>query len=227
MRNMVSVTRRSADFRIQNMADLLDTVTQVTGVFTALLAAVASISLVVGGIGIMNMMLTTVTERTREIGIRRALGAARRHRGPVPGRDDRAVARGRRRGDSARLGCRSICGSVAHRRRCGRLGRIDSTGDRRVGWHRRGVRLLSRTTGGAHEPDRSAQISVDGRRQGGRQERAGFEIRTDSARGDRVGGGRILGRDCVRGRHRTPRRRWPGRRVRFTLPRGTPAAALQ
>ncbi len=76
---LLQATRDEDAYTVSNSSDVLDTMEDVTDTMSLLLAGIAAISLVVGGIGIMNIMMVSVSERTREIGIRKAIGAKRRH----------------------------------------------------------------------------------------------------------------------------------------------------
>jgi putative ABC transport system permease protein len=70
-------SEQASDFEVRSQAEMLETMGQITGTFTTLLGSIAAVSLIVGGIGIMNIMLVSVRERTREIGVRMAVGARR------------------------------------------------------------------------------------------------------------------------------------------------------
>ncbi len=178
-----------ADFQIQNSADLASTISTITNMLTVLLGTIAGISLVVGGIGIMNMMLTTVTERIREIGL--AQSPRRDPLGPdiaVPGRGGRPDARRRDAGNRSRLDDR-----LAHRRAdfvrdgCEHVLRAAGSGCLDCYRHRvrvlpcaarcearshRGAALAVRTTGSPC--DRSGAV---GRARGSRSKRSALESR--------------------------------------------------
>ena len=159
------------DFRVQTQDDLIATRTQATQTMTSLLAGIAAVSLLVGGIGIMNIMLVSVTERTREIGLRLAIGAS--------GSDVlmqflvEAVVISLVGGF---LGIALGYGVVGVR---ARLPAVADAGAERVGLHVRGLlgrrrnllRVLSRQKSRGARSDRSAAVRIEYRREPGSSDR--------------------------------------------------------
>ena len=107
VRNVIAGKHRIADYAITVPLDLLEQAKTTRLMFIVFMGLIAAISLIVGGIGIMNIMLATVTERTREIGIRRASAPAQRHHPAIPRRDDRAIDCRRADGRARRLDMRT------------------------------------------------------------------------------------------------------------------------
>ena len=148
------------DFQIRNMASILETATETQNTLTILLGSIAAISLLVGGIGVMNIMLVSVTERTREIGIRMATGARMRNILQQFLTEALVVSLlGGAIGVAVGLGAASVVGILP--RHAGRLHPVPGAAGLRLRLcHRPDLRLPARAQGGVPRPGRGAAIGV-------------------------------------------------------------------